>query len=158
MERRRYAAFRIAERSLSGPAIHYGMVTAVRDADGRTREMIAPGAFGEEIPAVALDLEHDPDLIIVEAGRLALEDSPERLHVRADLPETSAAIKLVQAGRLRGFSVAFRDREVERRDGVDVVRRADLIAISLVGEPAYRDSLARVRSGPRRIAVPAFLL
>ena len=156
MERRRFSAFRVADRTLSGTVLTYGTEARVADADGRTREMVVPGAFGSPLPDVALDLEHDPAMVVVP--RLALDDGPDALRCRADLPETSAAVKLVRAGRLRGFSVAFQDLEVERRGGVDVVMRARLTAVSLVGDPAYRESLARVRGAPGRSTVPVYLL
>ena len=87
MAERRYAAFRVAGRTLSGTALVYG------DVSPDFRERFVPGAFGPEIRALPVNLQHDPTLIVVDAA--ALIDGPRALEIRADLPEGSAALDIV---------------------------------------------------------------
>lgn len=138
---RRYAAFRASEdgRTLAGVALAYGDVSA------DFRERFLPGAFGA-LPAVALNLQHDPALVLAPAGALELADSERALEVRATLPAASAAVQLVKRGALTGFSIEFHAR-AERRDGdVRVIERAELTGLALVDRPAYGASTAEVRA------------
>lgn len=135
---RRYAAFRVSGRTLSGRALVYG------DVAPQFGERFVPGAFGTVPETMALNLQHDPAVVVVEAA--ALTDNERALEVRAELPEGSAALQLVRRGALRGFSVEFVARAERREAGVRVVERAELTGLALVDKGAYPRSVAEVRA------------
>lgn len=137
---RRYAAFRVAGRVLTGPALRYG------DIAPEFAERFVPGAFGAELPAVAMNLQHDPAVVLIEAGAYVLSDGPRSLDVRAELAEGSAALELVRRGALTGFSVEFHAREERREAGIRVIERAELTGLALVDKPAYLASKAELRA------------
>ena len=137
-ERRAGGEVRVSGRTLTGTAMPYGTVSP------GFRERFEPGAFGE-VRAVDLNLQHDPAVVVARGATLT--DGPRELSVRADLPEGSAALKLVKRGALRGFSVEFRAKR-ERRDaaGVRVVEAATLTGLALVDRGAYPGATAEVRA------------
>ena len=102
-----------------------------------------PGAFGE-VDRVALNLQHDPALVLAPAA--VLIDSPRELRVRADLAEGSAALELTRRGALNGFSIEFHSRLERREGGIRVVERAELTGLALVDRGAYPGSMAEVRA------------
>ena len=130
---------RLEGRTLTGTVIRYG------DLAPGHRERFAPGALAP-VGEVPLNVQHDPGLVVLAAGAYTLTDSPAALELRAELPETSAAVQLVRRGALRGFSLEFRAIEEERVDGVRLVRRAELLGIGLVDSPAYPASRVEVRT------------
>ena len=133
------AEFRVSGRTLTGPALVFG------DISPDHREKFEPGAFGAS-PAAPLNIQHDPRLEVLGAGDYDLTDTGRALEVRAMLPETSAAIKLVQRGALGGFSVEFHARAERREGGLRVVERAELVGVGLVDIPSFPGSLAEVRA------------
>lgn len=142
-EQRAGAEIRLSGRALSGRAMVYSLPATVAP---NQREMFLPGAFGSKRLAVPLNLQHDPGLVLAEAGTFDLFDTPEALTLRAVLPERSAAIRLVQRKALRGLSVEF-DALRERREGtLRVIERAKLRGVGLVDAPAYRASTVEVRA------------
>ena len=146
---RRFAAFRVSGRTLSGPALVYG------DVSPDFRERFEAGAFRTVPATMPLNLQHDSGVVVVKAA--ALIDTPRALEVRADLPENSAALALVQRGALKGFSIEF-DARVERRVGdVRVIEAAELIGIALVDRGAYPQSKAEVRVSVAHAAPEAIL-
>ena len=138
-ERRAGAELRLQGRTLYGAAMRYG------DVAPGILERFEAGAFSP-VPAVPLNLQHDSSMVILEAGAYELRDTPEALIVRAELPEDSAAIKLVRRGALGGFSVEFLSKREVRADGVRVIQSADLMALGLVDVPAYTASRVEVRA------------
>ena len=146
---RRYAAFRASAdgRTLSGRALVYG------DVSPDFRERFVPGAFGALAP-VALNLQHDRKLVLVEADGLALTDSERALEVRATLPADSAAVLLVKRGALTGFSVEFHALEERRESGIRVIERAELTGLALVDRGAYPQSKAEIRASVAHGAGP----
>ena len=134
---RRYAAFRVAGRTLTGRALVYG------DVAPEFRERFVPGAFGE-VRTIPINLQHDPAIIVVPEAVIA--DGPRELSVRADLPEGSAALALVRRGSLTGFSIEFHALEERREAGIRVIERAELTGLALVDKPAYPASGAEVRA------------
>ena len=137
---RRYAAFRVAGRTLTGVALVYG------DIAPQFRERFIPGAFGPDIAAPSLNLQHDPAVVLLAAGDYVLNDTERALEVRAELPEGSAALQLVQRRALSGFSVEFRAAQERREAGIRVIERAVLTGLSLVDKGAYPLSTAEVRA------------
>lgn len=146
---RRYAAFRASAdgRTLTGVAMPYGTVSP------DFNERFLPGAFGA-IGPVALNLQHDRNLVLVEPAGLALTDSETALEVRASLPADSAAVQLVRRGALNGFSVEFVAREERREADVRVIVRAELKGLALVDRGAYPHATAEVRASVAHGAGP----
>ena len=130
--------FRVAGRPLSGRVMTYG------DVSPEHRERFVSGAFAP-VPAVPLNIQHDRNLVVLDAGAFVLADSERALEVRADLPVDSAALSLVKRGALNGFSVEFHARAERREAGIRVIERAKLVGIGLVAQPSYTGSTAEVR-------------
>ena len=138
-ERRAGAEFRLRGRELAGRAMVYGEV-----APG-LNERFEPGAFAP-VPAVPLNLQHDARMTVLEAGAYELRDTPEALLLRADLPEDSAALKLVRRGALKGLSVEFKAQRERRDSGLRVIEAAELLAVGVVDAPAYTSARVEVRA------------
>ena len=143
-ERRRGVEFRVSGRTLAGRVMTYG------DISPDHRERFLPGAFGPE-PRAALNVQHDPGMVILDAGEYILTDSARALEIRAELPPQSAALALVKRGALNGFSIEFNARRETRVGGVRVIEAAELVGVSLVDQPSYPASKAEVR---RRLERP----
>ena len=137
-ERRAGLEFRVQGRTLSGTAMRYG------DVSPDFRERFVPGAFGDVPTTIPVNLQHDSAIVVAE--RAVLADSPRQLHVRADLPEDSAALALVRRGALNGFSIEFHAKAERREAGVRVVERAELSGLALVDRGAYPGAKAEVRA------------
>ena len=131
--------FRVAGRTLTGTVLRYGTVSPSH------RERFVPGAFGAT-PAAPLNLMHDATIQVLAAGDFVLTDSERALELRAELPASSAALRLVQSGVLNGYSIEFHARGEHREAGIRVVERAELVGIGLVGAPSYPDATAEVRA------------
>ena len=135
---RRFAAFRVSGRVLSGVALAYG------DVSPDFRERFVPGAFGTVPSVLPVNLQHDARVIIVSEAMLT--DGPRDLRVRADLPEGSAALALVRRGALNSYSIEFVAREERREAGIRVIERAELTGLALCDRGAYPQSIAEVRA------------
>ena len=131
--------FRVAGRTLTGTVLRYG------DVSPSHRERFAPGAFSP-VPDVPMRMQHDPDMEVLPAGGFILNDTPKALEIRAELPETSAALQLVKKGLLSGWSVGFNALDEHREGGIRVVSKSRLREISIVDTPSYPDSTAEVRA------------
>ena len=138
VEHRAGGEVRLSGRTLAGPVLVYG------DTSPGHRERFVPGALAP-VAAVPLNIQHDPAMVILPGGEYELVDGPGALELRAELPENSAAIQLVQRGALRGFSIEFSALEEVVDAGVRVVRRAELRGIGLVDTPAYPRSRPELR-------------
>ena len=136
-EHRAGTEFRVSGRTLSGVAMPYGTVSP------DYRERFVPGAFGE-VSTIPVNLQHDSSIVV--APEALLTDTPRELRVRAELPEGSAALKLVRRGVLNGFSIEFHSRAERREAGVRVIARAELVGLALVDAGAYPGSFAEVRA------------
>ena len=130
--------FRMSGRTLTGTVLRYG------DTSPEHRERFLPGAFAP-VPPVPLNIQHDPSMVVLDAGAYVLTDTERSLEIRAELPAGSAALKLVQRGALNGFSVEFHSRRESRNHGERVIAQAELVGVGLVDEPSYPGSLAEVR-------------
>ena len=139
IEHRAGCEFRVAGRTLTGRVMTYG------DISPGHRERFQPGAFGPA-PTAPLNIQHDPNMVVLSAGDYVLSDSPRALEIRAELPAGSAALKLVRRGALNGYSVEFHARQERREGAIRVVERAELVGIGLVDQPSYPASTAEVRA------------
>ena len=139
-EHRAGSEFRVAGRTLTGKALVYG------DLSPDFNERFVPGAFGPDVAAPVLNLQHDRGMVILPAGGYVLTDTARELQVRAELPPGSAALQLVKRGALNGFSIEFKPKSERREAGVRVVERAELTGLALVDRGAYPGALAEVRA------------
>ena len=141
---------------LAGIAIRYGDRAEI--APGLF-ERFEAGAFGDIAKStVIVNRQHNRGAPLARAGGLLrLSDSPDDLRAELTLPDTTEGrdvATLVRDGVLRGFSIEFR-AEHDRIEGgnLRIVERAKLIALSVVDDPAYGDSLVALRArieGTRR--------
>ena len=143
--------FRVSEdgRTLTGTVLRYGDEALVSVRGRVMRERFEARAF-EPIPDVPLVVQHDESLVIAKGGDYALNDGPRELTLRAELRADSAALKLVKAGALAGYSLKFFPIEERMEHGVRIIARAKLAHVGLVDAGAYPGSLAEVRNAPPR--------
>ena len=142
-EQRAGAEVRLRGSTLYGRAMAYNLPATV--APGK-RELFLSGAFGSDRLAVPLNLQHDKGLVLAEAGSYDIQDTPEALLVRARLAPSSAAIRLVQRGALKGLSVEFDPLQERTEGGLRIIERARLRGVGLVDSPAYPASRVEVRA------------
>ena len=138
IEQRQGGEVRVQGRTLTGTVLSYS------DLSPEYNERFLPGSLSP-VQAVPLLLQHDRALTLLPPDSFVIHDDPDRLHIRAKLPEDSAAIKLTQRGSLNGFSVGFVSEQERNQEGVRIIERAKLQEISLVDQPSYPDSQAEVR-------------
>ena len=144
---RRYSPIEVEGRNLRGVAITYREVARLPFG----RETFEARAFGDVSGLdVRLNVQHNRDRLIARTpATLQLIDGPDALRVLATLPETREAddaLTLVRAGVLRGLSPEFRAFDAPIIDGVRTVRRAGLLALGLVDQPAYLGSTVEARA------------
>ena len=154
----RFLEVRADGRVITGAALNYGDVARLRAG----REVFDPRPFGDVSALdVIANIQHNRErpLARTGGGGLTLNDSAERLAVRADLPNTrdaDDALELVRTGVLRGWSIEF-DPHRESQDGdLRRIHRALLGGLGLVDRPAYRQSLAEVRQEGEGLACSFF--
>ena len=144
VETRYSTEIRAEGRRVHGFAIRYGDVSPTH------RERFAPGAFALDGRTRWLNLAHRPlEVLAYTGGGLELRDTADGLTVDATLPEipaADAALRMIQAGELRGLSVEFHALAERREAGVRVIERADLDGIGLVRVPSYPRSTVEVRA------------
>ena len=133
-------------RKLEGIALRYGDISPTH------RERFIPGAFGDLGDQVRwLDYRHDRTRVLAhsgEGGGLVLEDSPESLSLRAELPPlplTTRALEEIASGTLSGLSIEFRAQKESRDAGIRIIESAQLAGIGLVAEPSYPESKVELR-------------
>ena len=132
---------RVAGRSLDGTLMPYGTPTTIA---GIGREMFKPGAFRELPGQIALNLQHDPQVIVVPAADLI--DGADALRVHAELDERGAASRLVRRGTLSGLSVEFTAMQEHREGDLRVIEVARLDGGALVDQGAYDTAVVEVRA------------
>lgn len=124
---------------------------------GNFIERICAGAFKKALKRnkdVKILLNHDWNRVLgsTAQGNLELEEDNIGLHARATITDAEVVEK-AKAGRLRGWSFGFNDRDVENgiEDGMLLrkVRDLDLHEVSILDDrksPAYAGTLVTVRS------------
>ena len=98
-----------------------------------------------------LNVQHDRGRVLARTGGggLTLNDTPESLEIRAELPETAEAndtLALIGAGILRGLSLEFQALRERMEGPTRVIQSARLIAIGVVDRPAYQQSVVSARA------------
>ena len=124
---------------------------------GNFIERICAGAFKKALRRnkdVKILLNHNWNRVLgsTAEGNLELEEDSIGLHARATITDPEV-IEKARAGKLRGWSFGFRDREVENgiEDGMLLrkVRDLDLSEVSILDDtrsPAYAGTLIMARS------------
>ena len=143
----RFLECRADGRIVTGAALRYGDTARIPGG----RETFRARAFGDVAALdVRLNVMHDRRRLIARTGGggLLLTDSPERLAIRADLPNTrdaDDALTMLKSGLLRGISIEFDPQQESQQGDLRTIERADLSGIGLVDIPAYRESIPQVR-------------
>jgi HK97 family phage major capsid protein/HK97 family phage prohead protease len=122
------------------------------------REKIAPGAFRDSLaknPDVKALFNHDMNQILgrTTSGTLRLNEDSKGLRVEIDLPSTQLGQdvkQLVKRGDLNqmsfGFNLLADDWDGNEFEPVRILKKVDLIDVSLVTMPAYIGTSAQIRS------------
>jgi HK97 family phage prohead protease len=130
-----------APKTFTGIAVPWAPVSATV-SDG-TKVSFARGAFDLNMKAPKLLENHDMSQLRGVVSSLA--DMPEGLGFTATFAKTTAAqdaIELVKAGAYDSVSVgAIPTKFKYDKNGVMVVSKADLVEISLVAQPAFKDAV-----------------
>ena len=130
-----------APKTITGIAVPWAPVSATV-MDG-TKVSFARGAFDLDMKNPKLLENHDMSQLRGVVSSLA--DMPEGLGFTATFAKTSAAadaIELVKAGAYDSVSVgAVPTKFKYDKNGVMVVSKADLVEISLVAQPAFKDAV-----------------
>ncbi|MBU6476149.1 MAG: HK97 family phage prohead protease [Alphaproteobacteria bacterium] len=149
----------LAETGLfEGYASVFGVVDQVNDR-------IAPGAFRESLAAWAERKNFPPLLWQHEASApigawREMREDGHGLFVKGDLftrdiPRAQEAYKLLKENVVTGLSIGYRAQEshIERKSGVRVLTKVDLVEVSLVTFPA--NAAARVTGVKRGLSARA---
>lgn len=135
------AASEDAPKTITGIAVPWAPVSATV-MDG-TKVSFARGAFDLDMKNPKLLENHDMSQLRGVVTSLA--DMPEGLGFTATFAKTGAAadaIELVKAGAYDSVSVgAVPTKFKYDKNGVMVVSKADLVEISLVAQPAFKDAV-----------------
>ena len=135
------AASEEAPKTITGIAVPWFPVSA-QVMDG-TKVSFQRGAFDLNMKAPKLLENHDMSALRGVVSSLA--DMPEGLGFTATFAKTGAAadaIELVKAGAYDSVSVgAVPTKFKYDKNGVMVVSKADLVEISLVAQPAFKDAV-----------------
>ena len=141
-----------APDTISGVAITYGDTAEMMFG----KEIVEPGAFGDVSKLdLVLNMQHDRTrpLARTGGGGLTLDDTSERLEVKADLPDTNDgrdAKQLVERRILRGLSIEMLVTKSQTVDGVRRISAARLVGIGLVDKPAFPKSVLAAEKTERR--------
>ena len=147
---KRFCELRAEGRTLQGEAVVYGD----RAVFPWGEETIQAGAF-LPIGDVILNRQHQRvvPLARTAGGGLTLEDSPEALRIRADLPDVQSAnetLELVRSKILRGLSIEFH-ATAERAEGdLRIIEKARLVGVGVVDSGQYPQSLVSARAEERQ--------
>ena len=142
------------DRIITGVAMRYGDVA---DLPWGGRERFESGAFGDLGRAdVILNVQHCRERMLCRTGGggLTVDDNPQELRIRAEIPNTQEGndvLELVQKRVLRGLSIEFvPDKHISdmRDDGTEVriIQEAKLQNIAIVDRPAYPNARLNPRS------------
>lgn len=151
-ERRGYEIeLRTKGRRLEGHAALFGVEARI----GRTREVIAPGAFSASLSIgrdVLALMDHDPARVLARtrSGTLRLSEDSRGLAFDMDVPDTQAgrdALAMAERGDLGGMSFGFiaddEHLDGDRRE----LRAVTLFEVSVVAAwPAYDGTRVDARS------------
>ena len=118
------------------------------------RERVEPGAF-LPLGDIILNRQHDrkTPLARTGGGGLTINDSPEALRIRAELPvgvqAADETLALVRAKILRGLSIEFHALSERFEADLRIIERAQLVGVGVVDSPSYPQSLVAARAEER---------
>lgn len=154
-------------RTLETRIVPYNVSAEVADPPNWQpyREMFLPGAFDEQVNAVAragrkvniyLNFEHQQGLDGVVGHSINLADREDALHGTfrvLDHPDGDKALQLINEGVLTGLSIEFREPKKRKAwrlvDGVKQRFSAHIDKVSLCRFPAYQQAqVLAVRTEP----------
>jgi len=156
-------------RTLAGYAAVYGQNSREIVENGRTFvERIAPGAFNETLSSgadVKLFYNHDASMPLArtKSGTLTLKSDRNGLAFTASLPETTLGNDvraLIERGDLTGemsFGFYVAEDSWNKNRTERLVKRAQLIEISIVQDAAYPQTSSSLRSVSAAYRNAAFL-
>ena len=140
----RFTEIRAEGKRLVGTVVSYGDVAVVAGQP----ERFAPGSL--LCNDAILNRQHQRDRPLARTGAgLVLRDTPDGLHMEAELPSTSEAndvLTLVRSGVLRGLSAEFEVLAEHFEAGVRVIDSANLSGLAIVDRPAYPASIVEARA------------
>lgn len=158
----RYADFgESKDRTLRGTLVSYGKDYRL---SGSTWERFEPRCFGQStLGGFNLTLQHDRTRPLARnRNGFQLEDSPERLTINVELPETREAddvLELIAREVYSGFSVEFLPIASERRGQTIVRSEASLTGCSIVDRPQLSDAVfKRAQANGTRRNLPLWRL
>ena len=149
-------------RTLAGYAAVYGQDSReIVEAGRRFTERIAPGAFNETLSSgadVKLFYNHDSSMPLArtKSGTLKLKSDRNGLAFTASLPDTTLGNDvraLIERGDLTGemsFGFHVLDDSWSRDRSERLVKRAQLVEVSIVQDAAYPQTSSSLRSVSER--------
>lgn len=147
---------------ISGYALCWNERACIHDDEGRFYEQFLPGSFVDSIKnrnqTVRYSHLSSLDFASAETGQLTLFEDEKGLSFRIELEnnyENRMFYNLVKDKEVCHVSVGFCNAECEEeikgRQRIRYIKRADLVEISLVKNPAYKTSYVQVGCNNRRL-------
>ncbi|MGE7091191.1 HK97 family phage prohead protease [Lysinibacillus sp. NPDC048646] len=147
---------------ISGYALCWNERACIHDNQGRFYEQFLPGAFVDSIKKRNQTARYfhmsSLDFASAEAGQLTLFEDERGLSFRIELKnnhENRMFYNLVKDKEVCHVSVGFHSVEYDEvkrgRQIIRYIKRAELIEISLVENPAYKTSSVQVGCNNRRL-------
>ena len=143
-------ALSVTGERLTGYAVVYGQQTAAPVRIGRSwlPEIIDAGAFDLSLTrnvAFTFDHQQTAEYGDTASGTLRLKSDATGIGFELDLPSYAQTLRgEIESGAITGMSFGFVPQQIEVRDGVRHVVKAELLHISPVYSPAY----------PQRVPLP----
>ena len=135
-------------RRVSGLAMPYGKPAQMP----WVRERVPPGTLTECLEVerrIRLDVQHDRNWAAVSIPKITrLESRAQDLWLEAELPETREADDCpanIRAEVYGGLSIEFRCQRNSWVDRERTVKKATLLAVSVVDSPQYPDAFVEAR-------------
>jgi len=147
---------------ISGYALCWNERACIHDDQGRFYEQFLPGAFVDSIKKRNQTVRYchmrSLDFASAETGQLTLFEDEKGLSFRIELEnnhENRLLYNLVRDGQIRYVSVGFKNAEFKEtkrgRQSLRLIKRAELVEISIVENPAYKTSIVQVGCNNRRL-------
>ena len=131
---------------ISGPALTYGDTTTLV---GGIEERFLAGALYPDAIVVANAFHDRTRPLAAMPGSLEVDFREGSVDVSFPLPSNTLGRYVeerAKEGELRGFSIEFVAQEEKREGTSRIISKALLTGVALVGNPAYKQSVAEVRN------------
>ena len=147
---------------ISGYALCWNERACIHNDQERFYEQFLPGAFADSIQRRNQTVRYchmrSLDFASAETGQLTLFEDEKGLSFRIELEnnhENRLLYNLVRDGQIRHVSVGFKNAEFKEtkrgRQSFRLIKRAELVEISIVENPAYKTSIVQVGCNNRRL-------